>query len=150
MQAFFISDLVAVAAGAPAGPFVAGPGHAAPDLAEPQVYTYQYGVNDDYSGANFQQTESRDGYASSGSYTGALPDGRMQTVKYADNEDGIVQDVTCERVPQYGPAFFKTAFVAHCFLITIKQIFMKKRRRWYGGQDEFLPSCGIWSCRLQG
>ena len=35
--------------------------------------SYTYGVNDDYSGANFQQTESRDGYATSGSYTVALP-----------------------------------------------------------------------------
>merc|ERR1712095_150017 len=92
---------------------VAAPGYAAPDLAEPPVYTYQYGVNDDYSGANFQQTESRDGYATSGSYTVALPDGRVQTVNYADNGDGIVQDVTYEGVPQYGPAVVKTAVVAH-------------------------------------
>merc|ERR1712031_45322 len=63
-----------------------------------------YGVNDDYSGAKFQQTESRDGYATSGSYTVALPDGRTQTVTYADNGDGIVQDVTYDGVPQYGPA----------------------------------------------
>merc|ERR1712121_215179 len=113
MQALLVSALVAVAAGAPAGPLVAAPGYAAPDLAEPPVYTYQYGVNDDYSGANFQQTESRDGYATSGSYTVALPDGRVQTVNYADNGDGIVQDVTYEGVPQYGPAVVKTAVVAH-------------------------------------
>merc|ERR1711939_799641 len=67
----------------------------------------------DYSGANFQQTESRDGYATSGSYTVALPDGRTQTVTYADNGDGIVQDVTYEGVPQYGSAVVKTAVVAH-------------------------------------
>ena len=112
-QALLVSALVAVAAAAPAGPLVAAPGYAAPDLAEPPVYTYQYGVNDDYSGANFQQTESRDGYATSGSYTVALPDGRVQTVNYADNGDGIVQDVTYEGVPQYGPAVVKTAVVAH-------------------------------------
>ena len=47
---------------------------------------YTYGVNDDYSGANFQHTESR---------------------------DGIVQDVTYDGVPQYGPAVVKTAVVAH-------------------------------------
>ena len=113
LQAFLVSALVAVAAGAPAGPLVAGPGYAAPDLAEPAVYTYQYGVNDDYSGANFQQTESRDGYSTSGSYTVNLPDGRIQTVKYTDNGDGIIQDVTYEGVPQYGPAVVKTAVVAH-------------------------------------
>merc|ERR1711970_619188 len=65
------------------------------------------------SGANFQQTESRDGYATSGSYTVALPDGRIQTVNYADNGDGIVKDVTYEGVPQYGPAVVKTAVVPH-------------------------------------
>merc|ERR1712054_399542 len=81
------------------GPLVAAPGYASPDLAEPPVYSYTYGVNDDYSGANFQQTESRDGYATSGSYTVALPDGRTQ-------------DVTYEGVPQYGPAVVKTAVVA--------------------------------------
>ena len=48
--------------------------------------SYTYGVNDDYSGANFQHTESR---------------------------DGIVQDVTYDGVPQYGPAVVKTAVVAH-------------------------------------
>merc|ERR1711982_185304 len=89
-EALLVSALVAVAAAAPAGPLVAAPGYAAPDLAEPPVYTYQYGVNDDYSGANFQQTESRDGYPTSGSYTVALPDGRVQTVNYADNGDAVV------------------------------------------------------------
>ena len=31
------------------------------------------------------QNESGDGYATSGSYTVTLPDGRVQTVKYVDN-----------------------------------------------------------------
>ena len=103
----------AAATCASASPLVAASAYAAADLAEPPVYSYTYGVNDDYSGANFQQTESRDGYATSGSYTVALPDGRTQTVTYADNGDGIVQDVTYEGVPQYGPAVVKTAVVAH-------------------------------------
>ena len=109
LQALLVSALVAVAAGAPAGPLVAAPGYAAPDLAEPPVYAYNYGVNDDYSGANFQQSESRDGYTTSGSYSVALPDGRTQTVTYSDNGDGIVQDVTYDGVPQYGPTVVKTA-----------------------------------------
>merc|ERR1712083_1213273 len=113
MKAVLAAALLSVAAGAPAGPLVAAPGYASPDLAEPPVYTYQYGVSDDYSGANFQQTESRDGYATSGSYTVNLPDGRIQTVKYTDNGDGIIQDVTYEGVPQYGPAVVKTTVVAH-------------------------------------
>merc|ERR1712037_761179 len=57
------------------------------DLSEPPAYAYQYGVNDDYSGANFQQQETRDGYTTSGSYTVALPDGRVQTVTYHDGGD---------------------------------------------------------------
>merc|ERR1712128_330152 len=55
---------------------------------------YEYGVNDGYSGANFQQQETRDGYTTSGSYTVALPDGRVQTVTYHDGGDGMVQEVT--------------------------------------------------------
>merc|ERR1712106_671767 len=105
MQAFIVAALVAVAAH-PAG-------YAAPDLAEPPVYTYQYGVQDDCSGNNFQQTESRDGYSTSGSYTVALPDGRVQTVNYVDNGDGIVQDVSYSGVPQYGPTVVAAHPVAH-------------------------------------
>merc|ERR1712112_815772 len=79
-------------------------GYAQPDLSEPPVYAYNYGVADDYSGANFAQTEQRDGYQTSGSYTVNLPDGRIQTVNYQDNGDGIVQDVSYVGEPTYGPA----------------------------------------------
>merc|ERR1711955_105542 len=109
MKAVLATALLSMCTGAPTGPLVAAPA----DLAEPPVYNYQYGVSDDYSGANFQQTETRDGYLTSGSYTVNLPDGRIQTVKYTDNGDGIIQDVTYEGVPQYGPAVVKTAVVAH-------------------------------------
>merc|ERR1711955_49553 len=109
MKAVLATALLSMCTGAPTGPLVAAPA----DLAEPPVYNYQYGVSDDYSGANFQQTETRDGYLTSGSYTVSLPDGRIQTVKYTDNGDGIIQDVTYEGVPQYGPAVVKTAVVAH-------------------------------------
>merc|ERR1712106_331586 len=114
MKVFIIAALAASAAAAPQGYAVAHPAAAAyGDLAEPALYAFQYGVNDDYSGNNFQQSETRDGYATSGSYTVALPDGRIQTVKYADNGDGIIQDVTYDGVPQYGPAVVKTAVVGH-------------------------------------
>merc|ERR1712128_54199 len=122
MKAVLAAALLSVAAGAPAAQIIAahpaGYAAAAPYLAEPPVYNYQYGVSDDYSGASFQQSETRDGYATSGSYTDALPDGRIQTVKYTDNGDGIIQDVTYEGVPQYGPAVVKTAVVAHPVAIT--------------------------------
>merc|ERR1712210_220682 len=48
----------------------------------PAVYQYGYAVADDYSGASFSQNENRDGYATSGEYRVALPDGRTQVVKY--------------------------------------------------------------------
>merc|ERR1712106_77544 len=112
MQVFIIAALAASAAAAPQGYAVAHPVAAYGDLAEPALYAFQYGVNDDYSGANFQQSETRDGYATSGSYTDTLPDGRIQTVKYTDNGDGVIQDVTYEGVPQYGPAVVAHA-VAH-------------------------------------
>merc|ERR1719431_189317 len=111
MQVLIIASLLAAAIAAPqyAAPVVV---KAADDLAEAPVYAYNYGVNDDYSGAQFSQNEQRDGYATSGSYTVALPDGRVQTVKYVDNGDGVTQEVSYEGVAgNYGPAPVKV--VAH-------------------------------------
>merc|ERR1740123_2451929 len=114
LQAFICAALLGVAAALPAGVVVAAPaGYAAGDLAEPPVYAYNYGVADDYSGAAFSQTEQRDGYATSGSYTVNLPDGRVQTVTYSDNGDGIVQDVSYSGEPSYGPAVGVVAHAAH-------------------------------------
>merc|ERR1712183_741828 len=70
--------------------------------AKPQ-YTYNYGVADDYSGANYGHSENRDGYKTEGSYTVDLPDGRKQIVKYVDNGDGLVAEVTYEGEAQYPP-----------------------------------------------
>merc|ERR1719245_1952476 len=53
-----------------------------PEYDAPAVYKYGYAVADDYSGANFEANEGRDGYATSGSYRVALPDGRTQIVTY--------------------------------------------------------------------
>merc|ERR1739844_489951 len=83
------------------------------DLSEPPAYAYQYGVNDDYSGANFQQQETRDGYTTSGSYTVALPDGRVQTVTYHDGGDGMVQEVTYTGEAVYDEAPVYAAPVVH-------------------------------------
>merc|ERR1712066_1059653 len=114
MKAFICAALLGVAAALPAGVVVAAPaGYAAGDLSEPPVYAYNYGVADDYSGANFAQTEQRDGYATSGSYTVNLPDGRIQTVTYSDNGDGIVQDVSYSGTPSYGPAIGVPAHAAN-------------------------------------
>merc|ERR1712002_1338822 len=79
-------------------------GHPGPDA--PQVYSYEYGVADEYSGANFGQNEARDGYSTNGQYRVALPDGRTQVVTYnvADAYSGYVADVKYEGVAAYPPA----------------------------------------------
>merc|ERR1712018_528752 len=62
----------------------------------PKPYAYEYGVHDQYTGANFAQSEKSDTKAVTGSYTVALPDGRTQIVNYhADpyGYGGYVADV---------------------------------------------------------
>merc|ERR1712106_1169159 len=71
-----------------------------------EPYTYQYGVADDYSKANFNAAETADAAGVvSGSYDVALPDGRTQHVKYtSDNYNGYVADVTYDGVAVYPEA----------------------------------------------
>merc|ERR1712055_149656 len=73
------------------------------DLAEPSPYNYQYAVSDDYSGANFAQSESNDGTgAVSGQYSVNLPDGRVQTVTYNANDiTGNIAEVTYSGTAAY-------------------------------------------------
>merc|ERR1719318_1594439 len=84
--------------------------HAPAAYAEPayadEPYTYQYGVADDYSKANFNAAETADAAGVvSGSYDVALPDGRTQHVKYtSDNYNGYVADVTYDGVAAYPEA----------------------------------------------
>ena len=104
-QAFITLALVAAASAAPQyAPVVHAV--AAPDLAEPSPYTYTYAVADDYSKANFQQSESNDGTgAVTGSYSVNLPDGRIQTVTYtADHTNGYVAEVASSGEAVYPPA----------------------------------------------
>ena len=86
----------AASATAPPSPY------AAPAPA-PATYAYEYAVADDYSGANYAANEKRDGYATSGEYRVALPDGRTQIVTYtvADELSGYVADVRYEGVAQF-------------------------------------------------
>merc|ERR1711881_751624 len=82
-------------------PVVAHAAEVYPDEVSP--YTYQYAVSDDYSKSNFHATEQNDGAGSAeGSYSVALPDGRIQTVNYHVNDyDGYVAEVTYTGEAQY-------------------------------------------------
>lgn len=72
---------------------------------EPAYYTYQYAVNDDYSNSAFDANESRENYLTTGKYSVALPDGRIQTVTYTvDGGAGYVADVTYQGEAAYPPA----------------------------------------------
>ncbi|KAK8731377.1 hypothetical protein OTU49_007575, partial [Cherax quadricarinatus] len=80
---------------------------------EPKPYAFDYGVQDSYTGANFGHSENSDGKAVKGSYTVALPDGRIQTVNYiADGYNGFQAEVTYEGqavYPEHKPAAYKPA-----------------------------------------
>merc|ERR1711899_49101 len=75
-----------------------------PDEVSP--YTFTYAVADDYSKANFNAEETSDGASNvQGGYSVALPDGRIQHVKYVSNGyDGYVADVTYEGTAVYPEA----------------------------------------------
>jgi len=66
-------------------------------------YTYQYNVADDYSGSNFQATESDDGASNrQGSYSVSLPDGRVQHVNYHTSDiEGYVAEVLYDGTAAY-------------------------------------------------
>merc|ERR1712111_49863 len=78
-------------------------GYVADDLAEQSPYTFTYAVADDYSKSSFNAEDSSDGASNvAGSYSVALPDGRIQHVKYTSNGyDGFVADVTYEGTAVY-------------------------------------------------
>merc|ERR1711944_334221 len=79
----------------------------------PPAYQYDYAVKDDYSGVDFGQTESRDGYNTQGSYYVALPDGRLQKVSYTVNGDegylANVEYVGEATYPDTKPSAYKPA-----------------------------------------
>merc|ERR1712055_756686 len=78
---------------------------------EPSPYNYEYGVHDDYTGTTFNAGEHGDGHGNvEGSYSVALPDGRIQHVSYhSDPYGGYVAEVTYEGTAQYQePAYHPT------------------------------------------
>ncbi|XP_037068937.1 cuticle protein 7-like [Pollicipes pollicipes] len=125
MEASSLPAVLAVAAAAPA-PETPGykpapaPYHPAPSYKpasyhpgpqyeeEAEPFAYDYAVSDHYTGTNFAKKEESDGHNTQGYYSVALPDGRVQHVKYvADNYGGYNADVTYEgeaQYPEYHPA----------------------------------------------
>ena len=106
--------IVAVATAAPAGPpapYHPAPAHHAPAHYDetPKPYAYEYGVQDDYSGANFAQHETSDSKVVTGSYSVHLPDGRVQHVTYQADPygyGGYIADVKYDghaTYPKYEP-----------------------------------------------
>ena len=88
-----------VVADHPPPPAAYAPAPVYPDV--PPLYQYAYAVKDDYSYANFEASESRDGYNTQGSYRVNLPDGRVQIVTYTAGPEGYVADVKYEGEAQY-------------------------------------------------
>ena len=136
-QVFIVAAVLAVAAAVPApdtpvykpapapyhpapAPYKPAPYHPAPAYKpapyhpepkykeEPKPFAYDYAVNDHYTGTTFAKKEESDGHNTQGYYSVALPDGRVQHVKYvADHYGGYNAEVTYEgeaQYPEYHPA----------------------------------------------
>ncbi|XP_043224810.1 cuticle protein 7-like [Amphibalanus amphitrite] len=114
MKAFIVAALLAVAAAdklpaayrapvayrAPAA-YEAPAAYKEPEY-EPAPYAFDYSVSDYETGSKFAANENSDGKQTSGYYTVALPDGRIQTVKYTvDDYAGYNAEVTYEGEAQY-------------------------------------------------
>ncbi|XP_052742938.1 pro-resilin-like [Bicyclus anynana] len=63
---------------------------------EPANYSFEYMVQDDYSGNDFGHRESRQGDRAEGVYYVLLPDGRKQTVQYEADEEGYKPRISYE------------------------------------------------------
>ncbi|CAG0896727.1 unnamed protein product [Cyprideis torosa] len=97
LQITVLVTLFAISYGA--GPPAYGHQEQYPDT--PPNYQYAYAVKDDYSGTDFEQSESRKEYDTNGYWRVKLPDGRVQTVKYADQGNGNVAEVSYEGEARY-------------------------------------------------
>ncbi|XP_042234936.1 cuticle protein 7-like [Homarus americanus] len=113
MVVVLLVGVVAARPSLPADPPYAPP-YSQPSYKQGRPYSFRYGVKDDYAGADYGQDETSDGHLVKGSYFVALPDGRLQTVKYqADHVIGYVADVEFDGdaqhpIAQYGgPITFK-------------------------------------------
>ena len=100
----FASCLLSLVASVTCQGYAPAPHHVVEKLA-PQPFSYEYGVADDYSKANFKKAETQDAYGNvQGSFTIALPDGRIQTTTYtATHETGFIAEVTYSGTAAYPP-----------------------------------------------
>merc|ERR1712037_556480 len=100
-----LASALVAAAYAAAPPAYGPPAPYKEEKLAPQPFAYEYGVNDDYSKANFQKSESQNAEGVvQGKFVIALPDGRIQTTTYtADHYNGFIADVTYEGTPVYPP-----------------------------------------------
>ncbi|KAK8383992.1 hypothetical protein O3P69_016018 [Scylla paramamosain] len=74
-------------------------------------YAFQWSVEDESTGNDFDHQEARDGDDTHGVYTVRLPDGRLQTVTYiVDGDDGYVADVKYEGVARYPDSHSRESF----------------------------------------
>ncbi|XP_071534984.1 pupal cuticle protein Edg-84A-like [Panulirus ornatus] len=100
-KASLVLVLVGVALAAPADLYSA-PSYNNQYYEEPTPYNFAYGVQDEYAGTDFGQTEESDGKTVRGSYTVQLSDGRKQTVTYvADDYNGYQAEVSYYGEAQY-------------------------------------------------
>merc|ERR1711936_1156498 len=97
---------------APAPAYKPAPAPVYPDVAPAYKYTYGVDLADTlhnaYGEGAYGHSEARDGYATTGEYRVALPDGRTQIVSYKADKNGYVADVRYEGVakyPEYKPAY---------------------------------------------
>ncbi|XP_043238484.1 cuticle protein 7-like [Amphibalanus amphitrite] len=69
---------------------------------QPSPYAFDYAVNNYDSGAQYSANENSDGKQTTGFYKVALPDGRIQTVKYTvDDFGGFNAEVSYEGEARY-------------------------------------------------
>ncbi|XP_037068960.1 cuticle protein 7-like [Pollicipes pollicipes] len=66
-------------------------------------FAYDFAVNDHHTGTNFAKKEESDGHNTQGYYSVALPDGRVQHVKYvADNYGGYNAELSHPGIQGFG------------------------------------------------
>ena len=102
-------------------PAYKAPHHAPAYDESPKPFAFEYGVADDYSGSKFNAAETSDAKLTSGTYSVALPDGRLQTVTYTADPygyNGYVADVKYSgepHYPEYKPTYGKAPHPAPAY-----------------------------------